>query len=73
MLIPSNYSESTINVDIINGLHAIDAATGFSLFQCIKLAGYCSTDTSCIHPYNTQGTMHMIEGKITMYMTTRYV
>ena len=72
-LIPSNYSGSTVNSGIRNGLYTINTATGFIFFQYIKFTAYCNTDTSSTPPYNIRGNMHIIEGDITMYMTTRYV
>ena len=59
ILIPFNYSESTINNDIINSLQD----TGFRFFLYINFAAYCSTDNICAHPYNIQGSIHIIVKK----------
>ena len=69
ILIPSNYSESTINDDIRNGLQD----NGFRFFQCIHFSACCSIDTDLSRPYSIQGFMHIIEGDITIYITTRYM
>ena len=69
ILIPSNYSESTINNDIRNGLQA----NGFRFFHYINFAACCSNDTGCTHPYNIRSSMNIIEDDITMYMNNRYV
>ena len=69
ILITSNYCEYTINNDIINGLQD----TGFIFSQYINFALCCNTDNCCTHPYNIRHYMHIIEGDITMQMTTRYV
>ena len=58
---------------MVNGLHNINAATGFRLFQYKNFSTYCITDTSCTHTFNILVSMHIIEGDISMYMTTGYM
>ena len=62
ILTPSNYSESTIDNDIRNGLQA----TSFIFSQYIEFAACCSTDTRWSNPYNIRGSMCIIEGEITI-------